>query len=748
MPDLVLQTLIKRGYDTPENARRFLNFRSYSPSSANDLPDMEKGVDRIVSALNNQEVIGVWGDFDVDGQTATAILVDTLRKLGANVHYHLPVRARESHGIKLDALKDFIGKGVQVILTCDTGVSELASIAYAQSIGIDVVVTDHHLLPDVLPPAFALINPRRLRAAHPLSTLPGAGVALKFAEALLTRYKETDNSISLHDLAAIGSIADLAELTGDTRFIVQSGLDQLNSTPRKAIAEMLTASGVSSGRITEEIVSFNLAPRLNAMGRLDDANPMVEFLLSTDRGLISQEINRLEGINERRKVLCDQVIQGALAQIENDPALLNHPALILKHPEWPAGVVGIVASRLVELFHRPVFLLVSPPGQPMRGSARSIEGVDITSILSQNQEHLLTFGGHPMAAGLSVPENGFTAFSHAIYSTIHEKTDNLQLEKELVIDHFLQPDQLPLETVLEFENLAPFGPGNPSLIFAAEQMHVVSATPVGKQKEHLQMTLEDRKGNSTSFIWWHGAGLPSPEGEFDLAYNVRSADYRGQPQVQFEWIAYRQKKADLIVKTKKPGIINLDYRLTPDVAKALKDVLQNPGVEIWKEGTDESTISGSHRLAIEAAETLVIWTAPPDLETLRDLVKKSQPRKIYWVMRHPVEHDPARFLRSLGQSVKKELKNGNSEFSLQVLAACTGMTRRSVELGLWWHESYGNFRIKKNSEDTLTISAGSVKDIESLRLAEGKLFQELAEIQAFVNHLKLVDLDEFIKDLG
>ncbi len=454
-PEIILQTLVRRGFSDPALAEQFVDFTKYQPSSPYELPDMEKGISRILQAASSDQKIGVWGDFDVDGQTSTAILVSTLRQIGANVIYHIPVRGPETHGIGLKALQDFIRQGVKVILTCDTGISASESIAYAQSRGIDVVVTDHHLLPQELPPAYALINPRRLPASHPLSTLPGAGTALKFAEALLAEEGLAEKAVLLHDLAALGCVADLAELSGETRYLVQSGLNQIRAEPRPALAAMLEAAGVAYASMGEEHISFNLAPRLNAVGRLGDANPMVNFLLSSDPVEIAVTINQVEGLNLRRKTLCDQVFQGAMAMLEKDRALLDQPILILHHPEWPAGIVGIVASRLVEMFHRPVILLVTPPGEPARGSARSVEGIDITAAITQNQQHLISFGGHPMAAGLSLDSGNLEVFKREMNKTVMNMASGQVTKPDLIIDAWKSPSTITLDFAQSLESACP-----------------------------------------------------------------------------------------------------------------------------------------------------------------------------------------------------------------------------------------------------------------------------------------------------
>lgn len=748
MPEVGLQALLTRGCDSVGKVKRFLDHNCYTPASPFDLPGMEKGVDRIRKAIRANELIGVWGDFDVDGQTSTAILVDTLTHLGAQVTYHIPVRAQESHGIKIEPLKQFLSKGVQVLLTCDTGISEIDSIAYAQSKGIDSVVTDHHILPQTLPAAHALINPQFLPTIHPLATLAGAGVAYQFACALLERSGQSDYTHNLHDLAALGCIADLALLVNDTRYLAQSGISGLNTHPRRALAAMIESAEGRKGLINEETISFLLAPRLNAVGRLEDANPMVPFLLSEDQSLINLTVNHLEGMNEKRKILCDQVLRGALAQLDQNPRVLDNPVLMLSHPEWPAGVVGIVASRLVEMFHKPVILLVAPEGQALRGSARSIEGVDITAVLTRNAHLLLSFGGHAMAAGLSVSPENFPAFQRAINQSVQETLLELKIEEELEIDALMQPGEITLEVVKKLERLAPFGPGNPPLTFAVENVEILSATPVGKLKEHLQMTVENQAGEPTKLIWWHGTGLPQPEGLFDLAYSARSSDYRGKTQVQYEWLGYRQIQREKIAFSGKRKINNTDLRQALNPLEALASLQLPTQAQVWQEGSDQTGVQACTRLELSPCTTLVLWTTPPDLATLKAMIHKVKPHQVYWFLVDPPERTSGKFLGTLGKLLKSGMQAGTPVFRIDRLAANTAATPHLVELGIKWHQAYGNLQILRWDAVEVEVLPGGSIDLINRKQIEKSLQRCLDEFTAFSRYLHQVDFQQFMQELG
>ena len=360
---LVAQVLARRGILTPAAAAAFLDPARYIPCPATALPGLSAAADRVEAAIRRQEPICVWGDFDVDGQTSTTVLVSTLRDLGAAVTFHIPVRARESHGVNLPVLSEILAGGARLVLTCDTGIDAHAAVDFARSRGVDFVITDHHALPPSLPQAAAVVNPRLLPAGHPLGTLPGVGVAYKLAEELYRRFGREGEALPLVDLAALGIVADVAVQTGEARYLVQQGLAALRQAGRLGIKAMLEAAELHPAWLTETHIGFELGPRLNALGRLSDANISVEFLTTHDPGRARLIAATLEGLNTRRQLLTNQVFQAAQAQLENDPSLLEGAALVLAHPAWPAGVIGIVASRLVERYNRPVVLIADPPDE-------------------------------------------------------------------------------------------------------------------------------------------------------------------------------------------------------------------------------------------------------------------------------------------------------------------------------------------------------------------------------------------------
>jgi len=387
---LLAQLLVQRGLTTVDQARAFLNPDHYQPAPPEALSDMDIAVARLQQAIEDQESICVWGDFDVDGQTATTLLVSTLQDLGAKVHYYIPNRLTESHGIKIPALKRVLSDGVDLILTCDTGITEHEAITTAQTAGVEVIVTDHHDLADSLPSAQAIVNPKRLSNEHPLRELPGVGVAYKLAQALYQAHRHPTDSEPLLDLVALGIVADVARQTGDTRYLLQKGLEVLRQTTRIGLQALIDSANLNTDHLSEEHIGFWLAPRLNALGRLGDANLAVELLTTTDLSRARIIALQLEALNDRRKMLVDRVVIQALSQLEDTPSLADYHAIVLAAADWHPGVIGIAANRLVEKYGKPAILIALRPDGQGYGSARSILGCDIHQAIKTQAEPIVS----------------------------------------------------------------------------------------------------------------------------------------------------------------------------------------------------------------------------------------------------------------------------------------------------------------------------------------------------------------------
>lgn len=700
---LVAEVLASRGINTPDQARAFLDPEEYTPTPAQEIPGMASAVRLIAEAIQKEEKIGIWGDFDVDGQTATTVLVSALEMLGANIVFHIPVRALESHGVNLPNLAKMLDDGVQLVVTCDTGISAAEAVNYAKARGVKFIITDHHDLPETLPPADAIINSKLLPEGHPLSTLPGVGVAYKLVEALFNSKGRQQDLDQFLDLVALGIVADIAYLQGDTRYLLQRGLMILRHTQRLGLQSIFENADISSSFITEEDISYSIAPRLNSLGRLGDANGIVEFLTSVDESYIRVMASRLEGLNAQRKLLSNQVFQAAMDQLERERSLLNAAALVLTSPHWPAGVVGIVASRLVERFHKPAILLTIDEDGFARGSARSVPGCDISKAIAGCSDLLEGFGGHPMAAGLAVQSSRIDQLRRRLSEEVELQIGKNAESPELVYDESLHLDHISLSLVEQVETLAPFGPGNPHLVFISEDLKLVSHSALGRSGEHLRLIVEDSAGNQQQVIWWQGAGWDLPHGQFDLAFAARKNIFRGQVQLQIELLDFRVIEPPE-GEEPTPEIDLVDRRGVSDPAADLAEKLGSiPDVVIWAEGPDRQKVSGVGQSEIYPADVLVIWHSPSNISMIRRVINIVEPGRIIVYALDPVPDDFEPFIMRLASLVKYAIARKEGRVNLNDLSAAMGHSSAVVRLGLAWLENTNKITILAEDETNLTI---------------------------------------------
>jgi single-stranded-DNA-specific exonuclease len=722
---LLAQALVRRGITTPEAARAFLDPAYYTPTSPLELPDMALAAERLQTAIVRAERILVWGDFDTDGLTATALLVEALRALGAVVDWYIPDRRTESHGVHWRSLQPFLGRGARVLLTCDTGVSAHEALGLARHAGLDVVVTDHHQLPATLPDAHAIVNPNRLPPEHPLRSLSGVGVAFKLAEALGAAERGLD-------LVALGMIADLVPQRGEVRPLVQRGLDALHRPARVGLQALLEVAGLDPAALDEEDVSFELAPRLNALGRLADAAAGVELFLTADLARARVIAANMEALNVRRQFLSRQVTAAAQGLLERDRTLLSRPVLVLSHPDWPGGLLGIAASRLAGRYERPVVLIATPPGETARGSARSVPGVDIYAALAAHSDLLTSFGGHPMAAGFAIPPDRIPDLRHGLALAVAAQVGAALPERELAIEGYFSLPQLKLELLDELARLAPFGPGNPALTLATRRLQVAHSRTIGRTGEHRRLELQDEEGNTMPTLWWQSADLPLPEGLFDLAYVLRASDMSGERVLELQWVDARWMERPPVEVVAPAAVAQVaDYRAMPEPLAALRALWEAPPMQLWAEAVVPPGFPSRDRQGLELGPALVVWTLPPGPRVWQGALRRVAPGQVYLFAVDPGLDTLDAFLRRLAGLVKHALSAYNGRLEWPPLAAAMAHQVETVQVGLRWLIAHGIVAVVEQEEGAVIVEGGGTEDAAAEAAARDALAELLRETAAY-----------------
>ena len=719
---LAARILAQRGYVTVDAARAFLDPAHYRPAAPDELPDLRLAVEHIERAIRQRAPVLIWGDFDVDGQTSTALLFEALARLGATVDYYIPHRINESHGILVESLRAKLAEfPAALLLTCDTGVSAHEAVDYAKQRGLTVIITDHHDLPLQLPTADAVVNPKRLPADHPLATLPGAGAAYKLVEHLYSRLGRAGELDAFLDLVALGIVVDVASQTGDTRYLLQCGLAQLRVTRRPGLLALFASAGLQQAQISATEIAFQIGPRLNAAGRLDDARPVVELLTTTSSSRAAFLASHLEALNQQRQLQTRQLLAAAHAQIEQDTTALNGEAIVLAGRDWHPGMIGLVASQLAEQYHRPAVLFSLSDEGVARGSARSAPGYDIGAAVAAQAELLTSFGGHPGAAGLSLPIDNIPAFRRRLSETLRATRDPA-IDSSLVIDGVAQWSDLSPGLAAALERLAPFGEGNPPITLAACDLSLRSHALMGRTRQHRRLTVQDASGARQTVLWWNGGDQPLPEAPFDLAFRLSLSAYHGAPELQLELVDFRRSAgAPVVVPAVKREVI--DRRGAAQPHEALSALLaEYPGASVWAEGYRRAESPGVPAHELAPAETLIVYTSPPDPGALRAALERVDPQRVILLAVDPPLRAFPDLARRLLELAKYVMRHTDGRTTLSELAAATGHSLAAVDAALAWLDAEGTVGVRWEPDDTLRVAPA-----EGTRRDDGDLRRALAE---------------------
>lgn len=616
---LLAQLCYNRGYTTAEAIRQFLH------ADLNELPDpflmhdMARGVERVARAIEYGERIVVYGDYDADGITSTTVMVEAIESLGGDVSYYLPNRFEDGYGPNLKVYEQLIAEGAQLIVTCDNGVAGHQAIAYAMAQGVDVVVTDHHELPETLPEAYALIHPRHPLGQYPFGELAGVGVAFQFAAALLG-----ENPEELLDVVAIGTIADVVPLVADNRILVAQGLRSMADTPRIGLRMLLEQK--ADGPITEQTISFAVAPRLNALGRLGDASPGVTLLTTFDEAEAEQVLAHIETCNSERRRLVETISQEAEHLLRQQSELPD--IVVLAQPHWHQGVLGIVASKLVERFARPIVLLAIDAAQGIaKGSARSTPHLDLHAVLQANESLLLAFGGHHMAAGLSVASDQVAQLQAALNATLRAQQQDVVPVSPIVVDAVLPLEQATVTLAQELTVLRPYGAGNPEPLFHIGPHALQDVKYLGQQQQHVRLTVTDGAQRLEALRF------QAPE-TLRALQSGNTVHLVGHLTIN-EWNGVQRPQLYLI-DARVSGIQVFDWRRKRPHADSLTItdalyVFDNPrSFQKFAPQLDPTSqaILLSHA-APPKCDTVVVFDCPMSVVALRVFLQQVQPKKIY-----------------------------------------------------------------------------------------------------------------------
>ena len=767
----VLATLLKnRGVDTPDKIIRFLNPLKGKLTSPSVFLDMDKTLQRIKTAISNQENITVYGDFDADGITSTALLYLTLKKIGAKVDFYLPDRAIESHGLNTKALVQLISKRkTKLIITVDCGISNVLEINFAKGFKTDVIVTDHHEPPELLPDAFSILNPKvsdkidvtlDLDEIQSLNYLAGVGVAFKLACSLLQEYGQEDYVNEILPLVAVGTIGDVVELIHENRSLVSMGIELIKSGKHKGIQKLLKVAGiVDVSNVTSENIAFGIVPRLNAAGRLESPDTAINILINEDETILENTISTLNDLNSLRQQICEEAFFTAKNMYEKD-LVNNKKSIVLFHENWHIGIIGIVASKLVEEYNKPVFLMTRDSNSPniIRCSCRSIDGINVHTVLSQHKEVFEGFGGHKMAAGFSFDETkiSFSDFKKMLNKTIDEFSQNIDFNKIVIeADMEIEPEYITKETVDLIDKLQPFGAANPSPLFILNKAKLNNFRMMGQNNNHLKINVS--KDNSFTFdcIRWNYPDFNLPIGsEIDLLFSLKLNTFNGNTNVQ---LMLEDFYSELLVKKDVSSCIKfLDHRNKKNILNQVVDFILSTKktTAIYVENlatfnklqlSDEikNKIFSSDNIPTDI-EQLMFFEVPVSKELFSKIVLESNANCIHLMNFDSSEITIDSFVAKLSGMLKYAISNLNGVVNLKRLSRALNVSVEIIECALNLFEEAGMIDLDKEDDENYKIL--NLHPIELSKIKQNEIFSELSllldEINSFKNFYLYSSIDK------
>lgn len=626
---LVASLLVNRGIDTVESARYFLFEKEQDFHDPFLLKGMDLAVARIKEAIEKGEQILIFGDYDADGVTSTTVMMTVLRDLGAKVDYYIPNRFTEGYGPNIPAFEYAADIGVKLIITVDTGIAAVNEAKAAKDLGLDLIITDHHEPGPELPEALAIIHPKLEDSVYPFRDLAGVGVALKVAHALYGDMPE-----HLLEIAAIGTIADLVPLKGENRIIAKKGIKKLKATKFIGLQELLKRGSIESAAINEETIGFFIAPRLNAAGRLDSADPAVALLLTEDRLEAESIAEEIDNMNKERQSIVNEIAQAAIEEVETNFAIEDNPVIVVGKEGWNSGVIGIVASKLVEKFYRPAIVLSFDPEKgTAKGSARSIAGFDLFKNLSECRDILPHFGGHPMAAGMTLNISDVDELRERLKKLADEQLTEEDFVPITTLDKHVHLSDIDLASIEELGMLAPYGMDNPKPKVVIEKAGIKAIRKIGANQNHLKVTLEneDAQLDGIGFSLGHLYEHISPEASIDVIGELSINEWNNnkKPQIFIHDVAVKGWQLFDIRGIRNPAKLPAGLKQS-----ANHWIVFNEGnVDHIKEYANGQisqvfTIDDAKRVEI-TEDYMILADLPPSKELLTELLKGKKPGRMY-----------------------------------------------------------------------------------------------------------------------
>lgn len=743
---LLAQLLCQRGIDTVRKITDFLNPSEMKITSPFVFTDMKKSVERIFAAIENQEKVIVYGDFDCDGVTSASLLFKTLKHLGANADYYIPNRENENHGLNTKALVQLIAKHkTKLIITVDCGVSDVEQVNFANSFNVDVIITDHHEAPDTLPNAFAILNPKALNATdkdlsveeiEALNELAGVGVAFKLACALLETKKDYDFADELLPFVALGTIADIVPILYENRSFVKAGLKLIQDGRHYGITKLLQAGGIEiKNGITAENIAFGAAPRINAAGRLETVKNAVKLLISDSKSEVDMCAEELNNLNHIRQDMCDNIYKEACEMLQTEPP---KEGIVLYKPGWHLGIIGIVASKLVEKFYKPVFLMTLDENTGLiRCSSRSIPEVHIRNVIAENESLLEYYGGHSQAAGLvfDPKKSSFEKVKDSLLESVKVHLEGRVLTPCIEADLELEPNEISLELINSLQCLEPFGEGNKPPLFKTKDLILNSFKTMGQKANHLKIFCESKDGKPFECVFWNHDKLNFPEGkEFEVIFSPKLNVFNGITTIQLNVQDIKSEFSSISNMAEKSELKLYDHRKKTNIFRQICDYLLTTKVstEIFAQNKSVCTTLMQYkeiapfvrsRKNLDNCSQIMFFDYPPGESVMENLLKKSGAKVLHFMNYNNRPIDAQELIKSISGMLKYVCSSKDGRVNLCDVSDFLAISDEVTELCFDILESLGMFEVLEKNLYNYKINF--LAPVEFAKVKECELFEEL-----------------------
>lgn len=750
-----------------EQEIEFLNPLEMTLIHPNAFSDMQKAVERITKAIDNKEKILIYGDFDADGITSTSLLYKTFNYLGANVEYFIPSRELDGHGLNSKALVKLMVKvKPSLIITVDCGISNINEVKFINSFKKDVIITDHHESGDILPEAYAIINPKAQNSLNEnlstkeisyLTSLAGVGVAFKLAQGVLEKYNKLEYSSDILPYVAVGTIADIVPLIGENRYYIIKGLDLISKGRHYGIRRILESAGYTNIEegITSEQIAFGVAPRINACGRLGTVDEALNVMISDNKQEIELGVMALENYNKIRQELCNEIF----LQADEMASKIRDNILILYKEDWHIGIIGIVASKLVEKYGKPTFLMTySEETKQIRCSARGVEGcenLNLHDIIENISDMLDGFGGHALAAGLyfSPEKTSFEKVKEALIKSYNEASDNKAPTPILNVDLEIEPEDLTENLIKDISRLEPFGASNPSPIFSINNFQLKEKKLMGSNSEHLRLTV-GKNGLIFNAIWWSYGDIGLKKDDtLDIAFSPQINSFNGNTSIQ---LIIKDVHSDCFAEEEVANVITYDNRKKTNILDKVNEYLKTAKFnfcvfaeknsikeklkkypEIYKRILD--------RNSLKPYEGIMFFDYPPTEEIMKDIINKVNPIRIHY-MNYDIEtENNFDYIKTIAGMMKYVCNSKNGKFDLNSSACFLGITNNMVETLLDMYENCGCIEILERGEDFFVIDKFNLQ--QTINLEKDEYYKEFKEMLSEVMNQRKIYMSADIKEL-